>query len=615
MTVKMDPSDAAAVRHLLTATQRFAARAEEARQRQENPEQGQRRPENQRYRYHFDDFENYDEDSDDERDFRDLSHYTTIDVKTGKVTELWLGIIDVYGLTSRSDDKKHWTLSDSDWECLSQLDRLEHFKLTGCGALPHRQMQRLKYLRHISCSECGNLSGDEASANKTVDDESVGVPLPQVKSISLRCGFQPNPAGIASLRAMFRYINKNLTNLERITIWRLDQQLMRGQISSNTTALQRKEYKRVLVETMLEELSGESSSETIGNKNIKTLELNRCGLTSADFRQLMLEILPKQFPCLQRLSLSSNEIDELPEIKHSSTGLMCKSFADKINEPGEDEASFAKKKRLYRRLRKSLEQIHLSNNPIMEFLGKNGEEDDKHVRDEENSDGEQDIPQYQHDRRQQDEENETVLRRFRRVEEFEKLRDWLRLLPRLSQLGYVSCMHNLMRSTTGDFVLTTTPSTAIADIVDSKGHGDGEDSGIVVPFLHYSKYLQRQIEYYLRINRGGRWLIDGGVFRGENTEIGRDTLLQSLALWPNILEWSYRTSTSGCFLVPLPHSKGMDRNSGNVHTATQAQGATYPPNQYYPARAYLGSAWVPSSSLNNATALYNLLREGPALCG
>ncbi len=602
MVVPMDPSDATAVRHLLTATQRFAAQAEVARQLQENQEQGRPPAENRRYRYQFDDFENFDEDSDDERDFRDLSHYTTIDTKTGKVTELWLGIIDVHGLTSQADDKKHWRLSESDWEWLSHLDRLEHFKLTGCGALPHHQLQGLQYLRHISCSECGNTP---------IGEDTEGVHLPQVTSISLRCGFQPNPAGIVSLRAMLRYINQNLTNLERITIWRLDQQLMRGQIASDTTALQRKEHKRLLADALLEELAGGS----IVNKNIKTLELNRCGLNSADFRQLMLETLPKNFPGLQRLSLSSNLIDELPEIKRSSTKNMCKSFASKSADPEEDEASFGKKKFLFRRLRKSLEQIHLSNNPIMEFLGNTGEEHEKLPRDEENNDGEQDVPQYQLERRRQEEENEIVLNRFRRIEEFEKLRDWLRLLPRLSQLGYVSCMHNLMRSTTGDFVLTTAPNADTSDIIDGNGHVDGEDSDIVVPFRKYSKHLQRQIEYYLRINRGGRWLVDGGYCDNDNKEVGRDDVLHSLALWPNILEWSYRTSASGCFLVPLPHSKVLDNSDGHVQTRPQVLGATYPPHQSYPARAYLGRAWIPTSSLKNATALYTLLREGPALCG
>lgn len=595
MVVPMDPSDATAVRHLLTATQRFAAKAEESRRQEEEQGRGQRRAGNHRYRYQFDDFDNFDENSDDERDYRDINMYTSIDSKTGKVTELWLGIIDVHGHSSRSDDKKHWTLSESDWQWLTKLDRLEHFKLTGCGALPHRQLKELRHLKHISCSECGNLSTDNAAEKNSDDEDIFDLSLPQVKSISLRCGFQPNPAGVKSLRAMFRYIHKNMTNLERITVWRLDQQLLRGQIASNTTALQREEYKRQLVETLLEELSGGPTCDDIVNQKVVTLELNRCGLNSTDFKKLMFEILPKRFPNLQRLSLSSNDIEELPEIEQTESKRNCKSFDSESNPTQEDEASFAKKKRLFHRLRKSLQQIHLSNNPVMEFLGKNGDENRKLSTDEDSNDGEQDLPEYQIIRRRQEEEDAIVLRRLRRIKEFEKLRDWLRLLPRLSQLGYVSCMHNLMRSTTEDFELTTGPSASSSDPVD------GDDSSItVVPFLRYSKYLQRQIEYYLRLNRGGRWLIDGGGFEGKIAEGERDNLLQSLALWPNILEWSYRTSSSGCFLLPLPQSR---------------QPTLSAPNQNYAARNYLGCAWVPPSSLKNATALYGLLREGPALCG
>ena len=136
--------------------------------------------------------------------------------------------------------------------------------------------------------------------------------------------------------------------------------------------------------------------------------------------------------------------------------------------------------------------------------------------------------------------------------------------------------------------------------MDGKNQDGDKPSLNVIPFLRYSKYLQRQIEYYLRLNRGGRWLIDGGGFEGKIAEGERDNLLQSLALWPNILEWSYRTSSSGCFLLPLPQSR---------------QPTLSPPNQNYAARNYLGCAWVPPSSLKNATALYGLLREGPALCG
>ena len=125
--VPMDRSDAKAVRHLLTATQRFAAQAEQARREREEQagQQQQAGDDNNRYQYRFDDFENYDQNSDDERDFRDLSHYTTIDTSTGKVTELWLGIINVQAITaannnSGNDDAKHWTLADDDWEHLSK---------------------------------------------------------------------------------------------------------------------------------------------------------------------------------------------------------------------------------------------------------------------------------------------------------------------------------------------------------------------------------------------------------------------------------------------------------------------------------------------------------------
>jgi hypothetical protein len=607
MVAQMDPSDANAVRRLLTATQRFAARAEEARRQQEATEY-------HGYRYRFDDFENFDEDSDDERDFRDLSHYTMIDNSTGRVTELWLGIIDVHGVTSNNnadDDARHWKLSDDDWKWLSQLDRLEHFKVTGCGALPHRQLKDLRHLKHISCSECGSIA---SGANvKDNEEDSIDLDLPQVRSVSLRCGFQPNPAGVESLRAMFRYIRKHLTNLERITIWRLDQQQWRGQISSTTTTFQRKQYRRDLVETLLEELSGCSSFDNAEpQKTVKTLELNRCGLTSADFRRLMFEILPKNFPSLQRLSLSSNEIDKLPEIQNSSSKSSRGAFEGNNNIGIEDdEPGFSEKKHLFRRLRKSLQQIHLSNNQIMEFLGKNGEEHKQLVR--EGIDGtdenrEQEIPNYRDEHRRREEEDVIVLRRFRRIKELEKLRDWLRLFPKLSQLGYVSCVHNLMRSTTGDFTLTWRSPAAPFQDTNKRGNGTADTTGRVVPFLRYSKFLQRQIEYYLRVNRGGRWLIDGGGCCGDGREEGgfdddennrnsSRALLRSLALWPNILEWSYRTSSSGCFLVPLP---GRQERPVSLHLASH----------YYPVR----SVNAGTSSHKNATALYSLLREGPALC-
>jgi len=614
MVVPMDDSDADAVRHLLTATQRFAARAEEARRRQEDLEREGRPRDGDRYRYRFDDFENFDEDSDDERDFRDLSHYTTIDPTTGKVTELWLGIIDVYGsasLNSDGNDKKHWRLSESDWKWLSQLDRLEHLKLTGCGGLPHRQLKELRFLKHISCSECGNVAGNIDSGSDANAEGNIDVELPQVKSISLRCGFQPNPAGIESLRAMFRYIYRNLTNLERINIWRLDQQQWRGQIT-NTTALQRKEYRRVLVETLLEELSGGSlCNEMKTKKKVKTIELNRCGLTSVDFRKLMFEILPKNFPSLQRLSVSSNEIDELPEIQKSqweSSNELITNQNNKLDKP-----NFLKKKRLFRRLRKNLQQIHLSNNPIMEFLGKSGDEHRQLPRvedDAEQDDNQGDQSQeeerrhYQDGQRRQEEENAIVLRRSQRIKELEKLRDWLRLLPKLSQLGYVACVQNLMRSITEDFVVTTARN----------GHNDDSSSSrdlseTVIPFFRYSNNLQQQIEYYLRVNRGGRWLIDGGFNENGKEDVGCDNrscgdLANSLSLWPNILEWSYRTSSSGCFLVKI------NRAPCGAQTRQQEQSAVY--NQYH-----LGStsSSCSSSSRENATALYHLLRDGPVWYG
>lgn len=614
MVVPMDNSDADAVRRLLTATQRFAARAEEARRRQEDREREGRPRDEDRYRYRFDDFENFDADSDDERDFRDLSHYTTIDPITGKVTELWLGIIDVYGsasLNSDGNDTKHWRLSESDWKWLSHLDRLEHLKLTGCGGLPHRQLKELRFLKHFSCSECGNVAGNRDS------DSNVDIELPQVKSISLRCGFQPNPAGIESLRAMFRYIYKSLTNLERITIWRIDQQQWRGQIS-NTTAFQRKEYRRTLVETLLEELSGGSLCNEVKNKKkVKTLELNRCGLTSVDFRKLMFEILPNNFPSLERLSLSSNEIDELPEIQKSAWE--CSSELVKNPKNNLDEPNFLKTKRLFRRLRKNLQQIHLSNNPIIEFLGKSGEEHRQLTWVEDNAEqnnaaGDQSQDEerrrYQSNQRRQEEENATVLRRSQRIKELEKLRDWLRLLPKLSQLGYVACVHNLMRSITEDFVVTT-----IRNQLNDDSSSVRDPSETVIPFFRYSNDLQHQIEYYLRVNRGGRWLIDGGFNENTDGEVGCDSLsshdlVNSLSLWPNILDWSYRTSASGCFLVKMPPST-HNRTHRSLQRQQQEQSAVYNQSQYYLAPSRSSSNTKSSSSCENATALYNLLRNGP----
>jgi len=611
--VPMDRSDAKAVRHLLTATQRFAAQAEQARREREEQagqqQQANHRGDNNRYQYRFDDFENFDQNSDDERDFRDLSHYTTLDTSTGKVTELWLGIINVQAITannnSGNDDAKHWTLSDDDWEYLSKLDRLEHFKVTGCGVLPHKQLKELRHLKHISCSECGNIA---AAGNDGNDQRSVvDLELPQVESISLRCGFQPNPAGIKSLRTMIRYIHNNLTNLERITIWRLDQQLWRGHIATDTTAFQRKQYRRDLVEALLDEFQNNSKKNT----KLKTLELNRCGLNSEDFQRLMFEILPQNFPSLQRLSLSSNEIEDLPEIRVDSNRINSDSSRKNVDEYQDDEQTFAEKKHLFRRLRRNLHQIHLSNNPIMDFLGKAGEEHQQLLREEANNDNGEEgndqerIPDYRYEQLHREEETAIVSRRFRRIKEFEKLRDWLRLFPKLSQLGYVSCVHNMMRSTTEDFIVTSGNIPG--------GNSESDQNFSVVPFRKYSRKLQQEIEYYLRVNRGGRWLIEGGCYGDTSEELinlnsSRKDLLNYLALWPNILEWSYRTSSSGCFLVPLPPTREHD------YTPTE-QSAVHLGSQYYSRRTRVPTGRAPSSSHKNATALYRLLREGPALCG
>mmetsp|Transcript_9210 Transcript_9210/g.19330 ORF Transcript_9210/g.19330 Transcript_9210/m.19330 type:complete len:655 (-) Transcript_9210:162-2126(-) len=647
MIVPMNPSDAKAVRRLLTATQKYAERVEQEA-RESNNNDGN----NNRYPYGFKDFENFDEDSDDERGFRDISHYTSIDASTGRVKELWLGIINVRGITSShgnrsngydEDERRYWKLSDADWNWLSKLDRLEHFKVSGCGRLPHRQLKGLLHLKQISCSICGNIAAAATAKDGTQD---LLPQLPRIKTISLRCGFQPNPFGIKSLRTTLRYVFNNLKGVEKITIWRIDQQqptLGNG----GMTALQKKGYTRELVDVLLEELGG--STENHRKYKLATLELNRCGLTSKDFKKLVLDIIPSRFPSLQRLSLSSNRIDELPDLRtkvfNNTTTQNCSVTKNagvlenedeaqlrfrRVNE-NQKEADLSGKKQLFVRLRKTLRELNLSNNPIMEFLGRNGDEPQRLFRDNENGIS---IDNDYYDPSHHQEERAIVLRRFRRVVEFEKLLDWLRLFPKLSYLGYASCVHNLMRSTTGDFEMTSSSATKT-----KRGRV------IVLPFLSYSKQLQRQIEYYLRINRGGRWLVEGGAPAGSDNDScynenekdvdaapnapGNDNITKptmttvtpckdgsileqeqhgfhSLALWPNILEWSYRTSSGGCFFVPLPHcaaTKGGRR--------VQPQQLEIPIlTSYYPTTSKIGTTWTPTSSHKNATALYHLLRQG-----
>eukprot|EP00536_Pseudo-nitzschia_multiseries_P008901 jgi/Psemu1/21764/gm1.21764_g len=615
MVVPMNASDATAVKHLLTATQRSVLRpqAADAARAQQNVRN------NSAYRYRFDDFEDdYDSDSDDERDFRDLSHYATTDPATGRVTELWLGIIDVNYSPHEAQTTRHWTLSETDWHWLSCLDQLVHFKVSGCGALPVRQLRGLAHLRHISCSECGNLAQalpahtehehkhkhDESLAKaKDCKENTSDSDLPQVRSISLRCGFQPNPSGVAALTAMMDWIRNHLSGLETITIWRLDQQ-QPWTATATARGESHQRYLRLLVEALLDGLSLSSSNSDSDPEsqpqpqptasNVTVLELNRCGLTAADFRRLLLEIIPDRFPSLERLSVSSNEIDKLPRVDglHSECAASHVHDADIASyQPNNDPKTERPETTLQRlgRLRRTLRQLHLSNNPILEFLGQS-ECDDDDDDDEHRGNEKQDaIPQ----------------RRFRRMEELERLKDLLVLFPRLSHLGYASCMHKVLRSSVDDWIVTTTSATIAG--AAATDNNDNNQTIQRIPFAEHSTRLQSQIEYYLRINRGGRWLVEGmgGDLDDDPHETRAGGLLDWLAVWPNILEWSYRTSSGGCFLIPLPPlatRPSQSSSSGSSSSRRHHGGSSCHSYNHY-------------NNNKNATALYRLLRDGPALCG
>mmetsp|Transcript_10164 Transcript_10164/g.29872 ORF Transcript_10164/g.29872 Transcript_10164/m.29872 type:complete len:607 (+) Transcript_10164:2-1822(+) len=599
MVVPMNASDASAVKHLLTATQR-SVRPPPAAEVHAQPRARNHHP----YRYRFDDFEDdYDSDSDDERDFRDLSHYATIDPSTGRVTELWLGIIDVNYSPHENQTTRHWRLSETDWDWLSHLDQLEHFKVSGCGALPVRQLKGLAHLRHISCSECGNFAqtaqrrGGEGESARELDEpddsnncveESVDMNLPQVRSISLRCGFQPNPSGVAALRSMMDWIRNHLSGLETITIWRLDQQQPWTTTAAANRGVSHQRYLRLLVEELLDGLASSDgdSSQQPSKSNVTVLELNRCGLTAADFRRLLLEIVPDRFPCLERLSVSSNEIDQLPRVDIHSQRVARHAGAiyKKENEPEIEEERPESIRQRLGRLRRTLRQLHLSNNPILDFLGQSECDDDDDVP-EQGTDEHDAIPQ----------------RRFRRMEELERLKDLLILFPRLSHLGYASCIHKVLRSSVDDWIVTTTPQ-------DNDNDNDNDRIIERIPFAEYSTHLQSQIEYYLRINRGGRWLVEGmGADLGDPDHTRAGDLLNWLAVWPNILEWSYRTSSGGCFLIPLPPlvMRPSSQTPSQMSSSWSSSGSVFSCHSY--------NHW--NNSNKNATAMYRLLRDGPALYG
>ena len=150
----------------------------------------------------------------------------------------------------------------------------------------------------------------------------------------------------------------------------------------------------------------------------------------------------------------------------------------------------------------------------------------------------------------------------------------------------------------------------------------------VIPF---HSNLQREIEYYLRINRGGRWLVEGGVEQSGNQSAAvagndpadlhhsnsssNDSMNSVAKLWPFILEWSYQTSSGGCFLTPLspfkPHPCRSIIEEQKEVTATSANNSTISNN----AIATTDADGIVITTNKNATSLFHLLREGPALCG
>jgi hypothetical protein len=107
------------------------------------------------------------------------------------------------------------------------------------------------------------------------------------------------------------------------------------------------------------------------------------------------------------------------------------------------------------------------------------------------------------------------------------------------------------------------------------------DHSVVISLLKYFKRLQwlghtqessirptSEIDYWTKINRGGRFLVDGGGGGSNNADSDGGGKMLPLNLWPKVLERSYRTS----FGVPY-------------HTTT---GGTY-----------------------DATAMFYLIRDGP----